>query len=77
MSRGHGPKSEERSQIIRHLQTDGAMGEIPAWYSLIRAAQELNVPPWDLAEQPLVWQEWALSAARVRKHIEEERARRK
>lgn len=74
MPGGYAPKSEERSQIIRHLQTDGKLGEIPDWYRTIVAAQELSVPPWELMRQPLIWQEWALSARRVRAFVESERA---
>lgn len=51
------------------------MGEIPDWYRTLLAAQELNVPPWELAERPLIWQEWALSARRVRYHVEKERTK--
>ena len=38
------------------------MGARPEWYPLIRAARYLGVPPWVLAEQSYVWQEWALAA---------------
>jgi hypothetical protein len=29
---------------------------------LIRAARYLRVAPWELAKQPVAWQEWALDA---------------
>ena len=38
------------------------MGACPEWYPLLRAARYLRVPPWELAVQPLAWQEWALTA---------------
>lgn len=52
------------------------MGEIPDWYRLLRAARELHVAPWELAKQPLVWQEWALNAVRAEAFVQEERAKR-
>jgi hypothetical protein len=42
--------------------TAGEMGACPEWYPLLRAARYLGVAPWQLAERPLVWQEWALTA---------------
>jgi len=41
------------------------MGAAPAWWSLIQAAKYLNVPPWDLAEQPVMWKRAALMAMEV------------
>lgn len=76
MPGGYAPKVEERSQIEKHLLTDGAMGEIPDWYRTIKAAQVLQVAPWELAERPLVWQEWALNAAKAESFVQEERAKR-
>lgn len=38
------------------------MGECPEWYALIRAARYLSVSPWELAEKPFVWRDWALEA---------------
>lgn len=35
------------------------------WFSLIQAARYLGVPPWDLAEKPVVWMRWALAAQGV------------
>lgn len=32
---------------------------MPEWYPLIRAARYLGVPPWELAQQPRQWMEWA------------------
>mgnify|MGYP003529400839 CR=1 FL=1 len=38
------------------------MGESPEWYSLLKAAKYLGVPPWDLLGKPRVWYEMALAA---------------
>jgi len=38
------------------------VGEVPDWYPLLKAAQWLHVPPWELAEQPAGWHEMALIA---------------
>lgn len=38
------------------------MGEVPPWWRLLQAARYLRVPPWDLAERPVWWQEIALAA---------------
>jgi hypothetical protein len=38
------------------------MGECPDWYAIIRAAQYLGVPPWELMKQPIFWRIKALSA---------------
>ncbi|AZF90302.1 MAG: hypothetical protein BPHS0_16 [Phage 5P_3] len=35
---------------------------MPSWYSVIRAARYLNVPPWELASRPSVWTDWALAS---------------
>ena len=40
---------------------DGKMGHCPDYYPLIRAARYLGVPPWELADRPRVWLEWALT----------------
>jgi hypothetical protein len=32
------------------------------WYVLLRAARALSVAPWELAEQPATWLQWALRA---------------
>lgn len=31
-------------------------------YKLVAAAHYLGVPPWELADQPNAWTEWALMA---------------
>lgn len=38
------------------------MGSAPAWYITLKAAKYLGVPPWDLLERPVWWQEVALAA---------------
>jgi hypothetical protein len=48
--------------LRRYLVTDGAMGEVPEWFSLITAARYLGVPPWDLAVRPAWWMHVALAA---------------
>jgi hypothetical protein len=52
------------------------MGWMPDWYPLLRAAKYLNVPPWELLDQPLWWREKALIAERVEAEVENERAKR-
>jgi hypothetical protein len=32
----------------------------PPIFLLLRAAKYLGVPPWELAEKPMVWQHYAL-----------------
>jgi hypothetical protein len=43
---------------------------------LIRAAKYLGVPPWELAEQPTYWQEWANDCQWIDNELEKERDRR-
>lgn len=38
------------------------VGALPDWYVVVRAAKYLGVPPWELAEKPTYWLEWALTA---------------
>lgn len=77
MPGGYDPKVEERSQITRHLLTDGQMGELPEWYISLRAAKYLGCKPWELIEQPVIWQEYALAAVRAEGTAQEQRAQRK
>lgn len=35
--------------------TDGALGECPVWYRLVKAGKYLGVPPWEMAKVPLFW----------------------
>jgi hypothetical protein len=35
---------------------------MPGWYPLIRAAKYLGVAPWELIEQSVIWQKWAIEA---------------
>lgn len=35
---------------------------MPDWFSVMRAARWLGVPPWELLHRPRVWMEWALAA---------------
>lgn len=50
------------------------MGAIPDWYRLIRAAKYLGVAPWDLAERPVTWMEWALTAENAEASAQEQLA---
>jgi hypothetical protein len=43
----------------------------------VKAARYLGVAPWELAEQPLVWTEWALAAEAAEAHVKRERAKAK
>ena len=45
--------------------TDGAVGEAPEAYWLIKAARYLRVAPWELASQPLIWFDLGLATARA------------
>ena len=47
------------------MKTGGALGEVPDWYLLLRAARYLRVPPWELARRPIGWREMALVAERA------------
>lgn len=40
------------------LTTKGSRGHAPEWASLLLTARDLNCAPWELAEQPLYWQQW-------------------
>jgi hypothetical protein len=44
------------------MATDGVVGEVPLWYSLVQAARYLHVPPWELAKQPVWWMRVAQAA---------------
>lgn len=52
------------------------MGGPPEWYLLLRAARYLGVAPWDLAEKPAIWRDWALIAESEEISAEAERAKR-
>lgn len=45
-------------------------GEVPQWYRVVKAAQYLGVPPWDLAEQPVYWLEVAEESRRADAHAD-------
>jgi hypothetical protein len=47
------------------------------WYRLIRAARYLHVAPWELAEQPVLWMNWALSAESIDAAVESAMRQRK
>lgn len=48
--------------LRRFIATEGLMGGVPLWYSLVQAAKYLGVPPWELAKQPVWWMNVALAA---------------
>jgi hypothetical protein len=50
-------------------------GELPQWYRTLTAAKALGVAPWELAAQPLVWQEWAMTAEEAEHNYREEKQR--
>lgn len=39
---------------------EGESQEFPDWYVLMKAAQWVGVPPWELANRPRVWRQWAI-----------------
>lgn len=51
--------------LKRYLMTGGALGEIPFWYRLIRAARYLRVAPWELAKRSAFWLHAAEAAQAV------------
>jgi hypothetical protein len=52
------------------------MGSIPFWYRLIKAAQYLQVPVWDLEVQPFYWVRRAEEASDAEAHAEQARRKR-
>ena len=66
--------------LRRYLATEGLVGEVPPWYTLIKAARYLGVPPWELAEKPLWWTHVALASqgaeATAAKHHRDRKASR-
>lgn len=46
---------------------------MPDWYGVIAAAHYLGVPPWELADRPAIWTEWALCASNAAQQAEAER----
>jgi hypothetical protein len=44
------------------------MGSVPRWYRLIKAAQYLGVPPWELSARPLTWVTMAEAAQNAEAH---------
>lgn len=60
------PYAEAR-ELAKHVETDGAFGEIPEWWNVVQAARYLGVAPWDLLAQPTIWTHIALAAQQVGK----------
>jgi hypothetical protein len=50
---------------------------MPDWYALLRAAKYLGVTPWELAEKPICWLQWALTAETAENQAERQRSQRK
>lgn len=42
--------------------TGGRFGKPPSWYALIKAANYLHVPPWELEQKSVKWTLRALAA---------------
>jgi hypothetical protein len=56
--------------LRRFLMTDGAMGEVPLWYRIIRSARYLRVAPWELASRSAFWLCAAESAQAVEADVQ-------
>lgn len=52
----------EITALGRYIGMDGLMGHCPDWYYLLRAADRLHCPPWQLLEQSVYWQDIAIKA---------------
>lgn len=48
--------------LRRYLASEGLVGSVPPWYTLIKAARYLRVAPWDLAVRPVWWVHVALAS---------------
>ena len=59
--------------VRRYLLTDGAQGAMLDWYTTIRAARYLGVPPWELLQQPVFWQYKALESEGIDAEVQEAR----
>ena len=55
----------------RWLATDCKLGEPPEDYLLFKAAQWMHVPPWVLAEQPIIYKLKALDYMTAEAEAEE------
>jgi hypothetical protein len=55
--------------------TEGKTGELPDWYRTRTAAKQMGVPPWELANVPLIWQEWELTATAAEQSAQKEQDR--
>lgn len=60
--------------------TPDEVEDYPEWYVVMRAAKWLGVPPWELAEKPVWWMQWAVLAMgaenRAEKTLNERAAKR-
>jgi hypothetical protein len=53
------------------------MGVAPSWYWLIQAAKYYEVPPWELAKQPLAYRDFALMIMSAEAHAQKQPKRRR
>lgn len=53
------------------------MGAPPSWYRLLKASQYLDVPPWELARQPVWWVNIAEAAQDAEAHAQAVHEKRK
>jgi hypothetical protein len=59
--------------LRRYIAMGGKMGVCPDWYGVITAARYLGVPPWELIEQSIYWQDRAFVAMTAEKQAQEVR----
>jgi hypothetical protein len=50
--------------------SEGLAGRPAPHYLVLRAARYLGVAPWELADAPAVWLDWALAAMQVEAEVE-------
>ncbi len=63
--------------MARFLAMDGAVGRVPEWYMLVRAAKYLGVAPWEMLDRPTYWMEWALMGEAAENEAEKIRSEHK
>lgn len=51
--------------------------EIPWWWNLTQAAKYLNVPVWELAEQPYFWMQVAITCMNAEAEIQERESKKR
>jgi hypothetical protein len=68
-------RRDEERDLARALITGGAVGCIPDWYNLCKAAEWLNVAPWDLERAPIAWYHRAITGLNAEAKAREQRER--